>query len=190
MDEKQIKKLITDLLKNLAVKPQDILVTLDEDNTYQAQINLEDQDSGILIGYHGDTIAALQLISGLMLYKQTKEWNRLIINVNDYRQKRQESLEKMAQDAAQKVKFSNEPIALFNLNPFERRIIHNYLNEYPEVVTESQGEGRNRHLVVKLASPGGISENSLTEKDQSLTNEEDQPKTKTSESSPDDKPSA
>jgi len=183
MDEKTIKKLITDLLNHLDIKPQELTITKDETDSYQAQINLDDQETGILIGYHGDTVASLQLILGIMLYKQTGSWNRLIVNINDYRQKRQESLEKMAQDTAQKVKFSGEPIALFNLNPFERRIIHNYLNEYPEVATESQGEDKNRHLVVKLVSPGDTPENPLNNEPPIL---DDQPQSK--QSSPDNEP--
>ena len=181
MDEKTIKQLITDLLDHLDIKPQELTIAKDETDSYQAQINLDEQDTGILIGYHGDTIASLQLILGIMLYKQTGSWNRLIVNINDYRQKRQESLEKMAQDTAQKVKFSGEPIALFNLNPYERRIIHNYLNEYPEVATESQGEDKNRHLVVKLVSPGDIPQNPLDEK-QPVSN--DQPQSATSSPEP------
>jgi len=181
MDEKTIKQLIIDLLDNLDIKPQELTITKDETDSYQAQINLDDQDTGVLIGYHGDTIASLQLILGIMLYKQTGSWNRLIVNINDYRQKRQESLEKMAQDTAQKVKFSGEPIALFNLNPYERRIIHNYLNEYPEVATESQGEDKNRHLVVKLVSPGGTPQNPLDD-NQPISEEQPQSATSSPES--------
>lgn len=149
MDEKQIKDLLTSLLKHLQITPKNLTITQDEESTYQLQLDLDDQDAGILIGYHGDTVAALQLIVALMLYKQTSSWSRLIVNIGDYRQKRQESLEKMAQDTAQRVKFSSEPIALFNLNPFERRLIHMFLADHSDVITESEGEGRNRHLVVR-----------------------------------------
>jgi len=75
----------------------------------------------------------------------------VIVNIGDYREKRTANLEKMAQEAAQRVKFSSEPIALFNLNPFERRAVHMFLSKDPQVETESDGEGRNRHLIVKPA---------------------------------------
>jgi spoIIIJ-associated protein len=88
-----------------------------------------------------------------MIYKQTGSWQRLIVNVGDYRQKRQESIEKMADDTVKRVKFSGEPIALFNLNPFERRLIHTYLADHPDVTTVSEGEGRNRHLIVHPKNP-------------------------------------
>lgn len=145
---KAIKTFTAKLLDQLDIKPQDISVSKDKSGTYQIQLNLDEKDTGILIGYHGDTIAALQLIIGLLVYKQKQSWQKLVVNINDYRQRRQESLETMAQDTADRVLQHNEPIALFNLNPFERRQVHMFLSKNPQVVTESQGEGPNRHLIV------------------------------------------
>jgi spoIIIJ-associated protein len=155
MAQKQIKDLLTSLLKHLEINPQTINITKDENEAYQIQLELEEEDKGILIGYHGDTIAALQLVLSLLLYKQTAKWDRLIVNIGDYRQRRQESLEKMAQDTVQRVKFSSEPIALFNLNPFERRVIHMCLADHPDVVTASEGEGRHRHIIVSPSDSAG-----------------------------------
>ena len=150
--DKKIKKITTDLLANLAIEAQKLTISTDEDGVFHINLEIKDEDTGILIGYHGDTIAALQLIISLMLYKQTGTWNRLLIEIGDYREKRQQSLEKMAQTTAQRVKFSGEPIALFNLNPFERRIIHTFLTDHSDVVTQSEGEGRDRHLIIRLKS--------------------------------------
>lgn len=153
MTAKELEKLITILLQHLEIKPEKIEIQAPETDTIQANLTLSDQDAGMLIGHHGDTIAALQLLLGLILYKQSGSWTRLIVDIGDYRAKRTASLEKLAQDTAQRVKFSNEPIALFNLNPFERRAIHIYLEGHPDVATESDGEGRNRHLIVKPKNP-------------------------------------
>ncbi len=133
----------------MEITPKTLNVSITDDNVVNIDLQLDDADTGVLIGYHGKSIAALQLILGMLLYKQTKTWTRVIVNIGDYRQKRQQALEKMAQNTVQKVKFSGEPIALFNLNSFERRIIHAYLSENKEVVTESEGEGSNRHLIIK-----------------------------------------
>ncbi len=146
----KLKKITQDLLKKLDIKASKITIVKDKEDTYQLDLKLEDQDAGLLIGYHGDTIAALQLILGLMLYKKDGSWSRVIVNIGDYRQKRQESLEKMAEDTVKRVKFSGEPIALFNLNPFERRVVHLYLENHPEAQSQSEGEGGNRHLIVSL----------------------------------------
>lgn len=153
MTAKELEKLITTLLQHLEIKPEKIEIQNPETDTIQANLTLSDQDTGMLIGHHGDTISALQLLLGLILYKQSGSWTRLIVDIGDYRAKRTASLEKLAQDTAQRVKFSNEPIALFNLNPFERRAIHIYLEGHPDVATESDGEGRNRHLIIKPKNP-------------------------------------
>ncbi len=153
MTAKELEKLIATLLQHLDIKPEKIEIQNPETDTIQANLTLSDQDTGMLIGHRGDTISALQLLLGLILYKQTGAWTRLIVDIGDYRAKRTASLEKLAQDTAQRVKFSNEPIALFNLNPFERRAIHIYLEGHPDVATESDGEGRNRHLIIKPKNP-------------------------------------
>lgn len=151
--EKNIKALVQELFKQLEIVPETIeLVKSEAANGYQLNLKFSDQDTGILIGYHGDTISALQLIINLLIYKKLGEWLRVVVNIGDYRQKRAESLEKMALDSAQRVKFSGQPMALFNLNPFERRLIHEFLAKDPAVTTESEGEAKNRHLIIKPAS--------------------------------------
>lgn len=150
--EKKLKAITLDLFTQLEIKPDSIDIQTDPEGVIHLKLQFNEADTGMLIGYHGDTISALQLILGLLLYKQTGSWSRLVLDIGDYRQKRSQVLEKLAQNTAQKVKFSGEPIALFNLNPFERRVIHTYLAEFPDVVTQSEGEGKDRHLVVSPAS--------------------------------------
>lgn len=147
---KKIKKLVKDLLSKLEVEPEKINLKKDNTDTYHLDLKLSGQDGGVLIGYHGDIITALQLILGLILYKKQGSWTRLVVNINDYRQKRSEDLKKTADDTVKRVKFSSQPIALFNLNPYERRIIHLYLKDHPDVNTDSEGQGKNRRLIVSL----------------------------------------
>jgi len=148
--EKNIKALVQELFKQLEIVPEAIeLVKSEAGDSYQLNLKFSDQDTGILIGYHGDTISALQFIINLLIYKKQGEWKRLVVNIGDYRQKRAAGLEQMALDSAQRVKFSGQPMALFNLNPYERRVIHELLSKDLSVTTESEGEARNRHLVIK-----------------------------------------
>ncbi len=153
MAQAKIKNILKDLLELLQVTPQKIAVEKDKEKTYQVQVDLDDQDTGIMIGYHGDTVSALQLVLGLLLYRQTGKWDRVVVNVGDYRQKREESLIKTAEDTVKRVLATGEPIALFNLNPFERRVIHLHLEKNSDVVSESDGEGRNRHLIISPKNP-------------------------------------
>jgi spoIIIJ-associated protein len=142
-----IKELTKELLGHLLVKAT---VEVSEDKEGQAfKIQIESEDSGYLIGYHGETIEALQLILSLMVYKKLGTWQRLVVNVGNYRQQREEQLKKLALNVAQKVKFSGEEQVIPDLLAGERRIIHLALRNHPDVYTESEGESDKRTLIVR-----------------------------------------
>ncbi len=145
---KKIETVAKDLINKLGIEPKSVAVAAGEENSVTVDIQVDEADSGVLIGYHGETINALQLILGMMFYKIKGEWQRVIVNIGDYRQKRTDYLTDLAEDTAVKVIESGEAMALYNLNPFERRVVHMALSKNDKVVTESQGEGKNRFLVV------------------------------------------
>ena len=113
-------------------------------------IQLTTDEPGILIGYHGQAIQAVQLLLALMGFRKLGEWTRVLVNIGDYREKREESLTNMAKSLAQKVKFSGASQSLPPMSSAERRIIHLALAEDTEVETISEDEGRDRHVVVKI----------------------------------------
>ena len=141
----KIKKVVDELLGYLEVKAK--IEIASEEDIYQVQ--LETDDPGILIGYHGETLRALQRIVAMIIYRQTEEWSRIAINVGDYRQRRQEILEKMALVAAQKARFSKKAQSLSPMPSSERRLVHLALAEESDVETVSEGEGRNRYVIVR-----------------------------------------
>jgi len=141
----KIKKVVEELLKNLEVEAE-IEISKAED---LYQVKLETNDPGILIGYHGETLRAIQRMTAMIVYRQTGEWSRIVVDVGDYRQRRQETLEKMALVAAQKARFSKEEQVLPPMPSSERRIIHMALAKETDVETVSEGEGRNRYVVVR-----------------------------------------
>ncbi|HUS60034.1 MAG TPA: R3H domain-containing nucleic acid-binding protein [Nevskiaceae bacterium] len=112
-------------------------------------INLETDNPALLIGYHGETLASFQFILSIMTYRKLGEWVRIMVDVADYRQRRQKTLERMALSVAQRVKFSGEQQPLPPMSPLERRIIHLALANQPEVETVSEGEGHERRVVIK-----------------------------------------
>lgn len=112
-------------------------------------VQLETQEAGILIGHHGETIDALQVFLNQAVFNKTGEWYRIIVNIGDYRERREESLQSLAEGAAAKAKETGQPQHLFNLKPNERRIVHMVLADDATLTTESEGEGRDRHIVVK-----------------------------------------
>ncbi len=115
------------------------------------QIVIKTEEAPTIIGRHGETIRAIQKILEVMLYKKLSESVRVIINVNDYREKQQERLEYMASQYADKVTESHQAENIFHLSSYERRIIHQYITtNYPDLTSYSVGEGRDRKLVVDL----------------------------------------
>ena len=144
---KATKEVTEELLKLLLLE---VKVEVGEDKENKAiSVAIETEEPGILIGYHGETLSSLQLMLGIMVSKKINEWVRVVVNVGDYREKREEVLKRMALSAAQKAKFSQEPVTLPPLSGNERRIIHLVLTDNPDVTTESEGEGDERRVVVK-----------------------------------------
>ncbi|MDO8551457.1 MAG: KH domain-containing protein [bacterium] len=147
-DKLKTTKTITEKLLKLMGIEVKAEVTEDKENQ-SLNVQIETTEPGVLIGYHGETISALQLVLGLMVHKEINEWQRIVVNVGDYREKRTETLTRMALNAAQKAHFSGQPIVLNDLSSSERRIIHLALKDNAEVETFSEGEGRERRLVIK-----------------------------------------
>lgn len=143
---KAIKTIIQELLEHLEVKATTSVSKGEEDTVV---VQLETDQPGVLIGYHGETLAAIQLIVSMIAYRKFSEWTRVLVNVGDYRERRKEVLERMALAVAERAKFSGQSQALPPMSAFERRIIHLALTGDSELGTASEGEGRDRHVVIK-----------------------------------------
>ena len=127
-----------------------------ESETGYYQIQLDTESPGLLIGYRGETLTALQLYLGLLVNQnqakssEEADWKKVVVNVGDYRQRREETLTQLAKNAAQRVVFSGEPYVFDRLSPNERRIVHLALKDNDKVSTYSEGEGKYRKLIVVL----------------------------------------
>lgn len=141
-----ILELVQQMLEFLGVGAQ-VTVEYDKDQDVY-QVNLACENPGVLIGRHGETLTALQLMVGQHLKAQTSEWVNLIINVNDYRERREQTLQQLADRAVEQVVATGQPHSLPPMPANERRIVHMYLSEHDQVKTESAGEGRARSIVV------------------------------------------
>lgn len=104
----------------------------------------------LLIGKRGETLSSLQLLVSLIVAKQTGIRERIIVDAESYRERREHNLRAMAERVAQQVRRSGHPIMLEPLPPNERRIIHMALAESGDISTESTGEGDQRRVVVSL----------------------------------------
>lgn len=108
------------------------------------------EDMGILIGKHGQTLDSLQYLTNLVANKVSQGHVRIILDVEDYRDRREETLIRLARRLADKVKREGTPATLESMNAHERKIIHTALQGDRRVTTFSEGEEPNRHIVIKL----------------------------------------
>jgi len=110
--------------------------------------DISSEDMAIIIGRRGETLDALQYITSLVVNKGQDEYSRVVLNVENYREKREESLQKLAKRLAEKVVRYRRDITLESMNPYERRIIHATLQNYHNVKTYSIGEEPSRKVVI------------------------------------------
>ena len=143
-----IKSTADELLADLDIKTS--TEAFQDADVYTVKILPEDEsDTPLLIGYHGETVASIQVILGLLVFKKLDEWVRVTVDVADYREKRAEQFKIMAESFAAQALSTNQAVYLPPLSPNERRLIHIALAERTDVETFSEGEGRNRRLVIK-----------------------------------------
>ncbi len=108
------------------------------------------QPVSVLIGRRGETLASLQFVVNMIVTKQAGRREHVIVDAQNYRQRREANLRQMAQRIANQVRQSGAPIMLEAMPPNERRIIHMALAESDDIATESTGEGEQRRVVVSL----------------------------------------
>lgn len=113
-------------------------------------IELAGDEMGILIGKRGQTLDSLQYLVSLVINKDSEEYVRVKIDTENYRQRRQDTLENLAKNVACKVKKTKKPMVLEPMNPYERRIIHSALQDDNLISTHSEGEEPFRKVVVTL----------------------------------------
>jgi len=117
-------------------------------------INGINENLGLLIGRRGETLAALQLLVNLIVSHRTKHRMRIIVDAENYRERREENLRSLALRVAQQVRNYRRSIALEAMPPHERRIVHIALSDSKDISTESIGEGEERRVVISLKRHG------------------------------------
>lgn len=140
------KSFIETLLKNAKVKA-DVEVK-QEDNLIK--VNIKGDEAACLIGRRGDTLDSIQFLTGLALNKINKDSHtRVLVDIENYREKREESLVRYANKMAREVAKTKKTKKLDYMNPYERRIIHSALQNDRYVITYSEGTDPYRRLVIE-----------------------------------------
>jgi spoIIIJ-associated protein len=140
------KKYVEDILSFFGINV-DVYATADEDvielnvpNTYL---------SNLLIGKNGDTLRALQFLVRTTLIQKNAELTRINLDVADYKRRHNDHIAEQAEEWAKKVLETGEPMDLRPMNAAERRVVHKVLGDFSALSSDSEGEGRERHIVLK-----------------------------------------
>ncbi|MCH5166817.1 MAG: KH domain-containing protein [Erysipelotrichales bacterium] len=115
----------------------------------QITIKMYSDNNNILIGRNGQTLQALTTVVKQVVYNNINNYPYLILDVENYKEKKIKYLERLAKNIAREVAQTKNPVELENMNSYERRVIHNILTDNTKVYTESVGEEPNRHVVIK-----------------------------------------
>ncbi|MBQ3436214.1 MAG: hypothetical protein IJH13_04280 [Bacilli bacterium] len=140
-----IKNFLIDLLKDLGFNPKIEVKNKKEVPTY---IIYSDNDA-LLIGKNGKNLKALSMVVAAHIKKELGESFKFLIDVNDYKERHQQIIERMAKKLAREVAATKVEVKMERMNSFERRIVHNTLTNNKKVYTESEGEEPNRYVVIK-----------------------------------------
>lgn len=116
----------------------------------EMSLNLIGDDMGILIGKRGQTLDSIQYLTSLVVNKGEEEYIRVKVDIENYRERREETLVNLAKNLAHKVKRTHREVELEPMNPYERRVIHSTLQGDKYVLTRSEGEEPYRHVVIAL----------------------------------------
>lgn len=140
-----LKKLIKEILKNMGFEVE-IEITINNDTpTYR----LYSDNDALLIGKDGKNLKALTTVVNAILTKEIDNNYRFLIDVSDYKEKNDRRIEQLAKKLAREVKMTKVEVKMDSMNSYQRRLVHNILNNNKYVYTESIGEEPNRSVVIK-----------------------------------------
>jgi spoIIIJ-associated protein len=145
----QARALVEGLLKHMGIRAQVSVRPGSEPMT----LDVSGRELGVLIGWRGETLRALQSVTNVMVGRLLSEGERVIVDVERYRQRREHTVREIAMRAARQVKMTGDPITLDAMQAFERRAIHLALEGDPDVTSGSIGEEPERRVVVGPRKP-------------------------------------
>ena len=140
-----IKEFLKEIIENMGLEVSFEVVTKDERTT----IKMYSNNNPIIIGKSGHTLKALENLVKQKIQNDTGIFYKINLDVSNYKEKIQKSIERLAKTTAREVAKTKIPVALDNMTSYERRIVHNVLTDFKGVKTESEGEEPNRHVVIK-----------------------------------------
>ena len=156
MIKARVKCSVADNAKNFlnevfeAMKLNVVIDVKYDEEARNMNIDLSGDEMGVLIGKRGQTLDSLQYLVSLIVNKESDDYIRVKVDTENYRKRRQDTLENLAKNIAFKVNRTKRTVSLEPMNPYERRIIHSALQNDKFVTTHSEGDEPFRHVVVTL----------------------------------------
>jgi spoIIIJ-associated protein len=145
----QILKFTCELIEKMNFEVEKAFVEDMDGEENQALVEITVKDPAGLIGFRGRNLASIQLVLSLIIRSQIGEGIRVLLDVNNYRSEQKVRLENMTKSLAEKVLETGKDVVMASMSSYERRICHMVLAEMEGVTGESEGEGEERHIVIK-----------------------------------------
>jgi len=140
------------LLQKMGVDFSDVVVKVGENEegnaNFKATISFSSDDANLIIGYHGETLQSIRTVLQQHIFREFGEWVYIFLNVGNYLEEKNNKLIEIAENASSKAKFLGKSIALYPMNSFERRIIHEAVSKIEGVESYSEGEDRERRVII------------------------------------------
>ena len=155
-------RMLTEMLKLMGIAAAAHIIEEDEE---QVLLDIRGEELGLLIGKHGQTLAAVQHLVGLMANRGEEVRRRIILDAEGYRERREESLRHLAIASARKALQTGQSVTLDYMLPHERRIIHSALADDPDITTYSIGDDPARHIVIEPRAGAGYSPSAADQED-------------------------
>lgn len=149
MKKEDVKNFIDDFFKNIAKYMNINIETeiIETDGIFN--VVLVSNNNSILIGKEGKTLNCLQTLIRQSIKNQTELLIKLNLDVSNYKIKKLKNIERLVKGIAKDVEDTQMSVSLDSMNSYERRLVHKIIDEYPSLTTESVGEGKDRHVVIK-----------------------------------------
>jgi spoIIIJ-associated protein len=151
MAKEKIQQAVTELITRAGFKPESISVTYEEPS-HTLWFSVISGEARFLLGREGEALGAINHLATKVAEKilaGTEDRLRVVVDANDFERKKIESLKTVAHMMAERARYFKSSIDVDPMNAHERRIIHEFIGAMPDMKTESVGEGKNRHIVIK-----------------------------------------
>ena len=146
VDAEKVKAFVESVIAKMGIDGS-VEVNVDEEEKC-VNVNVEGPDTGDIIGKRGQTLDSIQYLTSIIANKGKADYYRIKLDTKNYRERRQKTLENLAKNCAYKCKKTRRKVVLDPMNPYERRIIHSYLQNDSQIETKSEGVEPNRKVII------------------------------------------